>query len=327
MNYQEAYQQFNALFENQLSTEAATHFLVELYKRGESFEEIAAAAMVMREHSVKLHVPDYLQDQMIDIVGTGGDQSGTFNISTTTSIVLAALGCKVAKHGSGSATSLSGSADVLRSLGLNLGLTPDKQIKMLEECGFVFMFAMNHHPCMKHIMPIRKSLSHRTIFNMLGPLANPANAQKQMIGVFHVDYIERFSKALQKLGTTKSMVLSSLDGLDEASITSISHYTMIEKGMMSDGEIDPEAFGLKIAPLTAIKGGDSDQNANITRAILKNEEKGAKRDIILLNGACALVVDGRARDIQEGIEMMDATLASKKAWDKLGEIIKLSYLL
>lgn len=326
MNYQEAYQQFNALFENQLSAEAAAHFLVELYKRGESFEEIAAAAKVMREHSVQLEIPQYLQAEIIDIVGTGGDKSGTFNISTTTSIVLAALGCKVAKHGSGSATSLSGSADVLKSLGLNLNLTPEKQVKMLEECGFVFMFAMNHHPCMKHIMPIRKSLSHRTIFNMLGPLANPANAQKQMIGVFHVDYIERFSRALQELGTTKSMVISSLDGLDEASITSISRYTMIENGTMRDGEIDPQTFGLKLAPLEAIKGGDSIQNADITRAILQNEEKGPKRDVVLLNGACALVVDGKARDIQEGIEMMDATLASKKAWDKLSEIIRLSYL-
>jgi len=326
MNYQEAYQQFNALFENQLSTEEAAHFLVELYKRGESFEEIAAAAKVMREHSVRLEIPQYLQAEIIDIVGTGGDKSGTFNISTTTSIVLAALGCKVAKHGSGSATSLSGSADVLKSLGLNLNLTPEKQVKMLEECGFVFMFAMNHHPCMKHIMPIRKSLSHRTIFNMLGPLANPANAQKQMIGVFHVDYIERFSRALQELGTTKSMVISSLDGLDEASITSISRYTMIENGTMRDGEIDPQSFGLKLAPLEAIRGGDSIQNADITRAILQNEEKGAKRDVVLLNGACALVVDGKARDIQEGIEMMDATLASKKAWDKLSEIIRLSYL-
>ncbi len=326
MNYQEAYQQFNALFENQLSTEEAAHFLVELYKRGESFEEIAAAAKVMREHSVHLEIPQYLQAEIIDIVGTGGDKSGTFNISTTTSIVLAALGCKVAKHGSGSATSLSGSADVLKSLGLNLNLTPEKQVKMLEECGFVFMFAMNHHPCMKHIMPIRKSLSHRTIFNMLGPLANPANAQKQMIGVFHVDYIERFSRALQELGTTKSMVISSLDGLDEASITSISRYTMIENGTMCDGEIDPQSFGLKLAPLEAIKGGDSIQNADITRAILQNEEKGAKRDVVLLNGACALVVDGKARDIQEGIEMMDAALASKKAWDKLSEIIRLSYL-
>lgn len=326
MNYQEAYQQFNALFENQLSAEEAAHFLVELYKRGESFEEIAAAAKVMREHSVHLEIPQYLQAEIIDIVGTGGDKSGTFNISTTTSIVLAALGCKVAKHGSGSATSLSGSADVLKSLGLNLNLTPEKQVKMLEECGFVFMFAMNHHPCMKHIMPIRKSLSHRTIFNMLGPLANPANAQKQMIGVFHVDYIERFSRALQELGTTKSMVISSLDGLDEASITSISRYTMIENGTMYDGEIDPESFGLKLAPLEAIKGGDSIQNADITRAILKNEEEGAKRDVVLLNGACALLIDGKARDIQEGIEMMDATLASKKAWDKLSEIIRLSYL-
>ncbi len=327
MNYQEAYQQFNALFENELSSEAAAQFLVELYERGESFEEIAAAANVMREHSVKLDIPIHLKSELIDIVGTGGDKSGTFNISTTTSIVLASLGCKVAKHGSGSATSLSGSADVLKSLGLNLSLAPEKQIKMLEECGFVFMFAMNHHPCMKHIMPIRRSLSHRTIFNMLGPLANPAGAQKQMVGVFHVDYIERFSKALKELGTTKSMVVSSLDGLDEVSITAPTRYTMIENSIMTEGEINPEAYGFTFAPLEAIKGGDSIQNAEITRAILRGDEKGAKLDVVLLNGACALMIDGKARDMQEGIALMKEAIESKKAWDKLGEIIKLSYLI
>ncbi|ATB69589.1 anthranilate phosphoribosyltransferase [Sulfurospirillum diekertiae] len=327
MNYQEAYQQFNALFENELSPEAAAQFLVELYERGESFEEIAAAANVMREHSVKLDIPEHLKRELIDIVGTGGDKSGTFNISTTTSIVLAALGCKVAKHGSGSATSLSGSADVLKALGLNLSLAPEKQIKMLEECGFVFMFAMNHHPCMKHIMPIRRSLSHRTIFNMLGPLANPASAQKQMVGVFHVDYIDRFSQALRELGTTKSMVVSSLDGLDEVSITAPTRYTMIENKIITEGEINPEAFGFTFAPLEAIKGGDSIQNAEITRAILRGDEKGAKLDVVLLNGACALMIDGKARDMQEGIALMNEAIESKKAWDKLGEIIKLSYLL
>jgi len=326
MNYQEAYKQFNALFENELSSEAAAQFLVELYDRGESFEEIAAAAKVMREHSVKLDIPEHLKAEIIDIVGTGGDKSGTFNISTTTSIVLASLGCKVAKHGSGSATSLSGSADVLKALGLNLSLSPEKQIKMLEACGFVFMFAMNHHPCMKHIMPIRRSLSHRTIFNMLGPLANPAGAQKQMVGVFHVDYIERFSKALRELGTLKSMVVSSLDGLDEVSITSVSRYTMIENQNITEGEIDPQIYGFKLAPLEAIKGGESVENAEITRAILRGDEKGSKLDIVLLNGAAALMVDGKARDMQEGIEMMREAIASKKAWDKLGEIIKLSYL-
>ncbi|WP_333804133.1 anthranilate phosphoribosyltransferase [Sulfurospirillum sp.] len=326
MNYQEAYDQFNALFENKLSSEEAARFLVELYERGESFEEIAAAANVMRKHSVKLDIPEHLKAELIDIVGTGGDKSGTFNISTTTSIVLASLGCKVAKHGSGSATSLSGSADVLKALGLNLALSPEKQIKMLDECGFVFMFAMNHHPCMKHIMPIRRSLSHRTIFNMLGPLANPAGAQKQMVGVFHVDYIERFSKALRELGTTKSMVVSSLDGLDEVSITAPTRYTLIENKIITEGEIDPQAFGFKLAPLDAIKGGESVQNAEITRAILRGDEKGAKLDVVLLNGACALMIDGKSRDMQEGIAMMQEAIASKKAWDKLGEIIKLSYL-
>ena len=326
MNYQEAYNQFDALFKNELSPQEAAHFLVELYERGESFEEIAAAAKVMREHSVKLDIPEYLKAEIIDIVGTGGDKSGTFNISTTTSIVLASLGCKVAKHGSGSATSLSGSADVLKALGLNLNLSPEKQIKMLEECGFVFMFAMNHHPCMKHIMPIRRSLSHRTIFNMLGPLANPAGAPKQMVGVFHVDYIDRFSQALRELGTTKSMVVSSLDGLDEVSICSRSRYTMIENQTITEGEIDPEQYGFKLAPLEAIQGGESVQNAEITRAILRGDEKGSKLDIVLLNGAAALMIEGKARDMQDGLEIMRDAILSKKAWDKLGEIIKLSYL-
>ncbi|MBV5279008.1 MAG: anthranilate phosphoribosyltransferase [Campylobacteraceae bacterium] len=325
MNYAEAYERFDALFKNALSTEDATKLLVELYERGESFEEIAAAAKVMREHSVKLDLESSLQEKIVDIVGTGGDKSGTFNISTTVSIILASLGCKVAKHGSGSATSKSGSADVLNSLGLNLSLSVDKQIKMLQECGFVFMFAMNHHPCMKHIMPIRRSLSHRTIFNILGPLANPANAQKQMIGVFNIDYIERFSQALNTLGTKRSMVVSSLDGLDEVSICGISRYTLIDNGTMSDGEINPQDYGLKISSLESIKGGESVLNAQITRDILLGDEKGAKLDIVLLNGGAALFVDGKARDIQEGIEMMREAIESRKAWDKLSEIIRVSY--
>ena len=327
MNYTQAYARFDALFKNELSDDEARALLVELYEKGESFEEIAAAAKVMREHSIKLDLEPTLRDEIIDIVGTGGDKSGTFNISTTASIVLASLGCKVAKHGSGSATSKSGSADVLSALGLNLTLSVEKQIKMLKECGFVFMFAMNHHPCMKHIMPIRRSLSHRTIFNMLGPLANPAGAKKQVIGVFDVAYIERFSKALNELGTQKSMVLSSLDGLDEVSICGVTHYTLIEQNTMTQGEINPEAYGFKLVPLESIKGGESVQNAEITRAILSGDDKGAKKDIVLLNGACALHVDGKARDIQEGIEMMRYAIESKKAWDKLSEIIRLSYII
>ena len=326
MNYAQAYERFDALFENKLTEEDAKALLVELYERGENSEEIAAAAKVMREHSVKLELDSTLKEEIIDVVGTGGDKSGTFNISTTTAIVLASLGCKVAKHGSGSATSLSGSADVLKALGLNLNLSVEKQIKMLQECGFVFMFAMNHHPCMKHIMPIRKSLSHRTIFNMLGPLANPANAQKQVIGVFHVDYIERFAQALQRLGTKKSMVISSLDGLDEVGISTVSRYIKVESNALEMGEIDPQSLGFKLSPLATIQGGDSVQNADITRAILQGSEKGPKRDVVLLNGALALVVDGKARDMQEGIAMMKDALDSKKAWEKLGQIIKLSYL-
>ena len=159
------------------------------------------------------------------------------------------------------------------------------------------------------------------------PLANPANVQKQVLGVFHVDYIERFAKALQTLGTQKSVVLSSLDGLDELSISTISRYIKVENNALEMGEIDPQSLGLKLSPLASIKGGDSFQNADITRAILQGDEKGAKRDVVVLNGALALVVDSKARDMQEGIEMMNEALDSKKAWEKLGEIIRLSYLI
>ncbi|WP_457560112.1 anthranilate phosphoribosyltransferase, partial [Caminibacter sp.] len=165
---------FERLFENKLSEEEARNFLIELYEKGESAEDIKNAAEVMREHSIKLPVSEELREKLIDIVGTGGDKSNSFNISSTTALLISSLGSYVAKHGNRSITSKSGSADMLEALGINLNLTPENQVKMLEEVGFTFIFAINHHPAMKHIMPIRKSLNHRTIFNILGPLTNPA---------------------------------------------------------------------------------------------------------------------------------------------------------
>ncbi|NOZ90872.1 MAG: anthranilate phosphoribosyltransferase, partial [Epsilonproteobacteria bacterium] len=177
-------EQFEKLFANKLSTNDARELLIELYKKGETSEDIATVASIMRENSIKLPISEELEDRAIDIVGTGGDKSGSFNISTTVSLLLASLGSIVAKHGNRSITSNSGSADVLEALGINLNLTPSQQVKMLEESGFCFIFAMNHHPAMKHIMPIRKSIEHRTIFNILGPLTNPAGAKKYLLGVF-----------------------------------------------------------------------------------------------------------------------------------------------
>ena len=182
--------EFEKLFANELATEDARELLIKLYKKGETSEDIATVASIMREHSIKLPISKELQEKSIDIVGTGGDKSGSFNISTTVSLLLASLGSVVAKHGNRSITSNSGSADVLETLGVNLNLTPTQQLRMLEETGFCFIFAMNHHPAMKHIMPIRKSIDHRTIFNILGPLTNPAGAKKYLLGVFSPVYIE-----------------------------------------------------------------------------------------------------------------------------------------
>jgi len=317
-------QQFEKLFNNEMSEAQARQFLIDLYRKGESGADIAAAASVMREHSVKLPLSNELREKAIDVVGTGGDKSGSFNISTTVSLLLASLGCVVAKHGNRSITSNSGSADVLEALGINLNLSVDKQMKMLEETGFTFIFAMNHHPAMKHIMPIRKSIDHRTIFNILGPLTNPAGARKYLLGVFDPAYIKRMAEALLELDTKRAYVVSSHDGMDEISLASNTSFAYVEAGRISEAEINPEAIGFKRAPKEAILGGDATFNAQITRDIFSGEESGAKRDIVVLNTAFALFVDGNVRDIQEAVEMAKEGLDSGKAREHLNKIADVS---
>ncbi len=317
-------QKFERLFNNEMSTEEARQFLIDLYEKGESGSDIAAAASVMREHSIKLELSDELREKAIDIVGTGGDKSGSFNISTTVSLLLASLGRVVAKHGNRSITSNSGSTDVLEALGINLDLSIDKKIKMLEETGFCFFPATDHHPAMKHIMPIRKSIEHRTIFNLLGPLTNPAGTQKYMLGVFDPAYIKRMAEALLELDTKRAYVVSSHDGMDELSLSGNSSFAYVEDNRISEGEINPEALGFKIATKEAIQGGDARVNAQITRDIFSGLEKGAKRDIIVLNAAFALFVDGNVRDISEAIDLAKAGLDSGKAAKHLERIAKVS---
>ena len=212
---------FDDIFENRLEADMVKEYLIDLYNRGETSDEIAAAATAMREHMIPLTVEQSLQEKLIDNCGTGGDKSNSFNISTTVSIMLAACGCIVAKHGNRSITSNSGSVDMIEALGVNLNLTPTKQIEMLKTTGFVFMFAINHHPAMKYIMPIRKSIEHRTIFNILGPLSNPASVRKQLIGVFNKEYVPKIAQALTQLDTKKAIVVSSEDGMDEISISDV----------------------------------------------------------------------------------------------------------
>jgi len=317
-------QQFERLFANELSTEDARAFLIELYKRAESSEDIATAASVMRQNSVKLPISDELQAKAIDIVGTGGDRSGSFNISTTVSLLLASLGSVVAKHGNRSITSNSGSADVLEVLGINLNLNTNQQLRMLEETGFCFIFAMNHHPAMRHIMPIRKSIEHRTIFNILGPLTNPAGAKKYLLGVFDPAFIERMAEALVELDTSRAFVVSSDDGMDEISLATTTQFAYVESGRVSMGVIDPQEFGFKKAPKEAILGGLATDNALITKNIFSNLATDAQRDIVILNAGHALFADGKARDMKEAFEIARMGLESQRALEHLEFLVGVS---
>lgn len=323
MTKKEAKEKFEKLFKNEMSEAEARDFLVSLYEKGETSAEIAAAAEVMREHSVKLPVSEELREKLIDIVGTGGDKSNSFNISSTTALLLSAAGSFVAKHGNRSITSKSGSADMLEALGINLNLSPENQVKMLEEVGFTFIFAINHHPAMKHIMPIRKSIPHRTIFNILGPLTNPAGAKKYLLGVFSPDFIEPIANALTLMDISKALVVSSLDGMDEISISAPTKALYYDGVRIRDMEIRPDSFGM-VGKKEDLIGGDAKENAKITRGILSGEIKGSKRDAVLLNAAAALFVDGKANSIEEGIKIAAEVIDSGKAIAHLEKIVEIS---
>jgi anthranilate phosphoribosyltransferase len=316
MNQNETKELFEKIFSGKLSESEIRETIVSLHKRGESAEEIAGAMKSMRSFSVKVPVDDEFKDKIVDNCGTGGDKSGSFNISTTTSFVLAGAGLFVAKHGNRSITSRSGSADVLERLGFNFNLSPIQHALLLQSSHFTFMFAQNHHPSMKWVMPVRKSLNHRTIFNILGPLTNPAGVKKQLVGVFQKELLSPVGKALQLSGSEKGVVVNGNDGLDEVSISTTSNYYRFDGEKEEVGEIDPRMFGLKKAPISEIVGGDSIENGKILLGILNGEISGAKRDIVLLNSAVALWGYGVARDIKEGIEMSRESLDSKNALQK-----------
>lgn len=287
-------------------------------------EVIAAAASVMRSHAIELPVDASLRPKLIDIVGTGGDKSGSFNVSTTTAILCASAGAYVAKHGNRSITSKSGSADVLEALGIRLDLSLEQTARMLEETGFAFMFAQNHHPAMKFIMPVRKSLSEKTVFNVLGPLTNPAGVEKFLLGVFDKTFVPKIAEALKLNKASSALVVSAEEGMDEISISGITHAAKLKAGEVTEFEIDPEAYGLKRAPFEAILGADAKVNAQILHNVLDGQAEPAQRDIVLLNAAAALEADGMARDMQEGLEIARDAVKSGRAKSKLAQIIKVS---
>ena len=315
---------FDDIFENRLSAEEVKEYLIELYERGETAAEIAGAASAMRDHMIPLPVHYDLKEKLIDNCGTGGDKSNSFNVSSTVSILLAACGSYVAKHGNRSITSKSGSADMLEAIGVNLNLSLENSAKILEDTGFTFMFAQNHHPCMKYIMPIRKSIPHRTIFNILGPLSNPATVSKQLVGVFDKSYINKIAYALEMLDSKRSIIVSSKDGMDEISISDITYATSLFNGKIEDFEINPEDYGIPLSQKNEIIGGDALFNAKLTSDLLSKKLIGAKLDIVLLNAAAALIVDEKARDFKDGIDMAKAAIISGAAKEKLEQIIRVS---
>jgi len=325
MTYKEVKEQFTALFEHKMNDTEMREFLLSMeLNENTPVESIAAAAEVMRSFAVALPISQELRERAIDIVGTGGDKIGSFNISSTTSILTAACGATVAKHGNRSITSKSGSADVLEALGINLGLSVEQNARLLEEAGWCFMFAQNHHPAMKFIMPVRKSIDKKTVFNVLGPLTNPASIEKYMLGVFDKAFVPKMAEALQINGAKSALVVSSQDGMDEIGISGISHAMRLQDDKLETLEINPQDYGLKLAPLKAIAGGDAKENAKIMFDIFDNAATDAQRDIVLLNTAASLMVDGLARDIQDGLEMGREALGNARAKKKLKQIVEIS---
>jgi len=325
MTYDEAKIKFTSLFNHEMNDKDMRDFLLSMTLDEQMpVEEIAAAAEVMRSFAIPLPIDNETRQRALDIVGTGGDKIGSFNISSTTAILVASCGATVAKHGSRSITSKSGSADMFEALGMRLDLSIEQTAKLLQESGFTFMFAQNHHPVMKFIMPIRKSIPDKTIFNILGPLTNPAGVKKSMLGVFDKSFVPKIAEALKINGATSGLVVSSNEGMDEISIGDVTHAARLKDGVIEEFEIDPQVYGIKKAPLKAIIGGDAKENAKILYNIFDSTATDAQRDIVLINSAASLMVDGLARDIQDGLEMAREAIANARAKKKLKQIIEIS---
>jgi anthranilate phosphoribosyltransferase len=309
------------IMSGELSPVMMAALITGLRVKKETIGEITAAAQVMREFSTKVEVAD--KTHLVDIVGTGGDGSHTFNISTCTMFVAAAAGAKVSKHGGRSVSSKSGSADVLESLGLNINLAPAAIARCIEEVGIGFMFAPNHHPAMKNVAPVRKELGVRTIFNILGPLTNPAGAPNILMGVFHPDLVGIQVRALQRLGADHAVVVYGRDGMDEVSLGAATMVGELKNGQISEYEIHPEDFGLPMASNRALKVETPEQSRLMLMSVLDNEA-GAARDIVVFNAGVALYAANVVETIPAGILKARAAIESGAAKGKLEQLINLS---
>jgi anthranilate phosphoribosyltransferase len=296
-------------------------FLVGLRMKGETVSEIAAAASVMRELAAGVAIGDL--SNTVDLAGTGGDASATFNVSTASIFVAAAAGCHVAKHGNRSVSSKSGSADVLEAAGIRLDLTPQQVEQCVREVGVGFMFAPGHHSAMKHAIGPRKEMGVRTIFNVLGPLTNPAGVPNQVLGVFSAELLEPMAEVLQRLGSRHVMVVHARDGLDEISISDATEVAELKEGRIRRFAIQPEDFGLKRAPLDSLRVGDAAQSLDIIRGVLE-DRPGPQRDIVVLNAGAAIYCAGLADSLMAGVDKADQAIASGEARNRLDRLVVMS---
>lgn len=316
--YAEAEAVMDEIMSGQATPVQMSAYLTALSLKGETIDEITASAAGMRAHCIKLlHNLDVLE-----IVGTGGDGSNSFNISTTSSLVIAAGGVPVAKHGNRAASSKSGAADVLEALGVKITLTPERSAEILKKINICFLFAQNYHIAMKYVAPIRKELGIRTVFNILGPLSNPAGANMELMGVYDQSLVEPLAQVMENLGVDRGMVVYGQDSLDEISMCAPTSVCEIRDGKFTSYEITPEQFGYERCEKGALTGGTPAENAEITKAILKGEEKGPKRQAVCLNAGAALYIAGKAASIEEGVKLAESLIDSGAALKKLEEFVE-----
>ena len=316
--YAEAEAVMDEIMSGQATPVQMSAYLTALALKGETIDDITASAAGMRAHCIKLlHNLDVLE-----IVGTGGDGSNSFNISTTSSLVIAAGGVPVAKHGNRAASSKSGAADFLEALGVKITLTPERSAEILKKINICFLFAQNYHIAMKYVAPIRKELGIRTVFNILGPLSNPAGANMELMGVYDQSLVEPLAQVMANLGVNRGMVVYGQDSLDEISMCAPTSVCEIRDGKFTSYEITPEQFGYERCEKGALTGGTPAENAEITKAILKGEEKGPKRQAVCLNAGAALYIAGKAASIEEGVKLAESLIDSGAALKKLGEFVE-----
>ncbi|MEW6449943.1 MAG: anthranilate phosphoribosyltransferase [Pseudomonadota bacterium] len=316
---EEAAHAFDRMMSGEATPSQMGALLMALRVRGETVDEITGAVAAMRAKMLKVDAPP----NAIDIVGTGGDAKGSFNISTCAAFIVAGAGVPIAKHGNRALSSKSGAADVLGALGVKIELTPEQVRDCIHEAGIGFMFAPAHHPAMKNVGPTRVELGTRTIFNLLGPLSNPAGVKRQMVGTFSKQWVEPMAQVLKNLGSESVWVAHGSDGLDEISISGPTHIAALENGTVRTFEVKPEDIGIKALPHDAVRGGDAETNAATMRSVLKGD-KSAFRDVSILNAAAALVVAGKAKNLAEGAKVAAHSLDSGAAAARLEKLVAVS---